>query len=205
VTNARPSRPGPATPGSRPGRPRDADTDRRIQGAALGLLHDRGPTAVTVEAVAASSGIAKTTIYRRYSDRRDLLRAALTAVIGDPGEPPVADPRGKIRWAMDLTWQQMVDVLGPGGLAAVVANTDPAFTDLFRSVLTPYTAALVALIRADVGAGLLRADLDPDAVVSLLVGAYLGELVRRGTVEEGFADRCLDLLWVAMTGDRGAG
>jgi hypothetical protein len=98
----------------------------------------------------------------------------------------------------------MADVLGAGGLAAVVGNTDPAFTDLFRRVLAPYTDGLVALIRSDVDAGLLRADLDADASVSLLVGAYLGELVRRGSVDDGFADRCLHLMWVAMTGGQAA-
>jgi AcrR family transcriptional regulator len=144
--------------------------------------------------------VAKTTIYRRYADRQDLLRSALVAVIGDPGNPPDADPREKIRWALDKTWRQMADVLGPGGLAAVIGNTDPTFTDLFRRVLAPYADALVALIQADVGAGLLLHDVDADASVSLLVGAYLGELFRRGTVGDDFADRCLHLMWVAMTG-----
>jgi AcrR family transcriptional regulator len=188
----------------RRGRPRSAETDERIRGAALRLLHDHGPGAVTVEAVAASSGVAKTTIYRRYVDRDDLLRAALAAVIGDPGDPPRADPRERIRWALDQTWHQMADVLGPGGLAAVVGDTDRRFTELFRRVLAPYTDALVTLILADVAAGQLRRDLDADATVSLFVGAYLGELVRRGAVDEAFADRCLHLMWVAMTGCRAA-
>jgi AcrR family transcriptional regulator len=204
-----PERPPAPQPGSgaaqpRSGRPREAGTDRRIHHAALTLLHDRGPAAVTVEAVAESSGVAKTTIYRRYNDRQDVLRAALTEVIGHPGEPPETDPREKIRWALDKTWHQMAEVLGPGGLAAVVGNTDPAFTDLFRKVLAPYADALVSLIRADVADGTLRDDVDADASVSLIVGAYLGELLRRGTVEDGFADRCLHLMWVAMTGGRQA-
>ena len=62
------------------------------------------------------------------------------------------------------------------------------------------------LIRSDVAAGVLRPDLDAGAMVSVLIGAYLGELVRRGRVDEGFSDRCLDLMWVAMTGgDRRGG
>ena len=40
--------------------------DERITAAALDLLRTQGPAAVTVEAVAARSGVAKTTIYRRY-------------------------------------------------------------------------------------------------------------------------------------------
>src|ERR1051325_9819002 len=44
--------------------------------ATLTLLRAKGPRSVTVEAVAARSGIAKTTIYRRHRDRRDMLSAA---------------------------------------------------------------------------------------------------------------------------------
>jgi len=197
----RPERSPASEGGRRRGRPRSSETDERIRAAALRLLHDHGPKAVTVEAVAAGSGVAKTTIYRRYTDRDDLLRSALGAVIGKPGEPPLAAPRDRIRWALEQTWHQMADVLGPGGLAAVVGNTDERFTDLFRSVLAPYTDELVALIRADITAGKLRSDLDPEVTVSLFVGAYLGELVRRGSVDEEFTERCLHVMWVAMTGD----
>ena len=118
--------------------------------------------------------MAKTTIYRRYADRQVLLRAALSSVIGDPGEPPGSDPRQKLRWALDQTWQQMAEVLGPGGLAAVVGGADPAFSDVFHQVLSPYTEALISLIRADMAAGDLRQDLDADASVSLLVGPTWG-------------------------------
>lgn len=166
------------------------------------MLREGGPAAVTVEAVAAASGAAKTTIYRRYADREAVLRAALTSAIGHPGEPVGTTPLEKIRWALDQSWHQMAEVLGRGGLSAILANSDPRFTDLFHSALSPYNEALVDLIRADMAAGRLRPDLDPDTVVSLLIGAYLGELVRRGHVDEGFSARCLELMWVAMTGGR---
>jgi hypothetical protein len=70
----------------------------------------------------------------------------------------------------------------------------------FRSVLTSCTNALVTLIRSDVAAGRLHDDLDTGAAVSLFVGGYFGELVRRGTVDEGFTERCRHLMRVAMTG-----
>ena len=58
------------------------------------------------------------------------------------------------------------------------------------------------MIRADVEAGALRADLDADACVSLMVGAYLGELVRRGAVNEMFTESYIDLMWIAMGSTR---
>jgi AcrR family transcriptional regulator len=185
------------------GRPRKEATDRAIDSAALGLLHDGGPTAVTVEAVSARSGVAKTTIYRRHADRTALLQAVLSRAIGEPQEPPEADTRAKVRWALEQAWHQMAEVLGPGGLAALIAGSDPVFTVVFRQALQPYDAALAALIERDVAAGRLRADLDADAAVSLFLGAYLGELVRRGKVDDGWLERCLDLMWTALTGSAG--
>ena len=56
---------------------RRAETEERILAAASDLLREQGPEAVNVAAVAARSGIARTTIYRRYRDRLELLQAAL--------------------------------------------------------------------------------------------------------------------------------
>ena len=187
------------TPG--PGRPRRQETDRSIREAALSLLRERGPAAVTVEAVAAESGVAKTTIYRRYADREAVLRAALGAAIGTPGEPTGTTPRERIQWALGQAWYQMAEVLGRGGLSAILQDSDPRFTDLFRSALSPYSDALVDLMRSDMAAGKLRPDLQPETVVSLFIGAYLGELVRRGRVDTGFSESVLDLMWMAMTAE----
>ncbi|GEP34218.1 hypothetical protein NSZ01_19860 [Nocardioides szechwanensis] len=148
--------------------------------------------------MAAESGVAKTTSYRRYADREAVLRAALADAIGHPDATVAATPRERAREALDQTWRQMTEVLGAGGLAAIIGDTDPRFTELFRSVLHPYRQALVDLIRADMGAGDLRPDLHPDAVASVLVGAYLGELVRRGRVDPGFSETCVDLIWAAI-------
>jgi AcrR family transcriptional regulator len=185
-------------PPSRPGRPRQADLDRRLEAAVLAVLREGGPSAVTVERVAATAGIAKTSIYRRHANRGELLTAVLTTAIGAPDLPREGSVRDKIRFALEQAWRQMADILGPGGLAAIVGNSDPEFTDLFRAALQPYDEALVTRIRDDVRAGVLRPDLDADGVVSLLLGAYLGELVRRGHVTPDWLDRSLEMIWVVM-------
>jgi AcrR family transcriptional regulator len=172
--------------------------DQRLREAVLALLREGGPGAVTMDRVAATSGVAKTTIYRRHPNRGELLTAVLSAAIGLPDVPDEGDVRDKIRFALEQAWYQMGVVLGPGGLAAIVGDSDPEFTDLFRAALQPYIANLVRRIREDVEAGLLREGLDAEGVVSLLVGAYLGELVRRGEVSPEWMDRALELLWVLM-------
>src|SRR3954449_12106103 len=106
----------PAGPPARAGRPRQADVDRRMGDAVLGLLRDGGPDAVTMENVAARAGIAKTSIYRRHANRSELLTAVLEVAIGTPEVPREGTVREKIRVALDQAWRQMADVLGPGGL-----------------------------------------------------------------------------------------
>jgi len=182
----------------RPGRPRATSVDERLHATVLALLREGGPGAVTMDRVAATSGVAKTSIYRRHRDRGQLLTAVLSTAIGLPDVPEEGDVRDKIRFALEQAWHQMGDVLGPGGLAAIVGNGDPEFTGLFRAALQPYVDLLVERIRADVEAGLLREGLDADGVVSLMVGAYLGELVLHGEVAPEWMDRALELLWVLM-------
>ena len=64
-----------------------------IAESTLHLLRTGGPRAVTVEAVAAHSGIAKTTIYRRHPNRRDMLSSALSQVASPaPLEPQTEAP-----------------------------------------------------------------------------------------------------------------
>jgi AcrR family transcriptional regulator len=196
--------PGPSeqtVPRARPGRPRQPEIDQRLGTAVLELLHEGGPAAVTVEGVAARSGVAKTSIYRRHADRGALLTAALTNAIGEPQVPREGTVREKIRFALEQAWHQMDAVLGPGGLAAIVANSDPEFTELFRAALRPYDDSLVQRIRGDSKAGRLRPGLDADGIVSLMFGAYLGEILRRGQVERDWLDRCMEMLWILMVPD----
>lgn len=172
--------------------------DQRLQEAVLRLVREGGPGAVTIDGVAAASGVAKTTIYRRHAHRGELLTVVLSAAIGVPEVPQDGTVRDKIRAALEQAWHQMGVVLGPGGLAAIVGNSDPEFTDLFRAALRPYVDVLADRIRDDVDAGLLRPGLDAAGVVSLMVGAYLGELVLRGEVDDDWLDRTLEMLWQLM-------
>lgn len=183
---------------ARPGRPRAASVDQRLHQTVLQLLREGGPSAVTVDGVTSRSGVAKTTIYRRHSNRSELLTSVLASAVSTPEVPRDGSVRDKIRFALEQVWHQMDDVLGPGGLAALVANSDPEFTDLFRAALRPHVDMLVSRMREDADAGLLRPELDADGVVSLMIGAYLGELVRHGEVEPDWLDRTIEMLWILM-------
>ena len=72
--------------------PRKERSRRRALAAAAELLLARGLASLTVEAIAARSGVAKTTIYRHWPTRRDLVEAAFWRVAPPPAEPARGGP-----------------------------------------------------------------------------------------------------------------
>lgn len=67
-----------ATP--RVGRPRSTAADDAIRDATLAVFADRGFDGLAVEAVAERAGVAKSTLYRRFPCKLDLVRHALASV-----------------------------------------------------------------------------------------------------------------------------
>lgn len=187
------------TGGGRRGRPRLVDTDRRILDAAKALLRAHGPAAVNIDAVAAASGVARTTIYRRYRSRDELVVALLSEVVATGVPAPALPLREKLHWFLEHVLLVLEEGIGRGGTAAVLTDSDPAFTEALRSQLADRLRALEAVMAGDVEAGRLRADVEPDAVVGMLVGAYLGELLRYGEPRPGWADRTVALLGPALS------
>lgn len=183
------------------GRPRSAATDERIVTATLEIVREQGPEAVNVAAVAARSGIARTTIYRRYRDRGELLEAALTPVT-QQGEPPEAmSVRDKFAWVLTRTQEVLAGSIGLGGVAAVLADTDPDFSAALRGALHAALAPIDDLIRDDVASGRLAEHVDPDLVVNLILGAFLAERVRYPVPRPDWLERTADLLATSLGGD----
>tara|TARA_R110002020_G_scaffold65413_18_gene172826 strand:+ start:2623 stop:3228 length:606 start_codon:yes stop_codon:yes gene_type:complete len=62
------------------GRPRDPELDRSILFATLEVLGEVGYDRLTIEGVAARSGVAKASIYRRWPGKHELILGAIRAV-----------------------------------------------------------------------------------------------------------------------------
>jgi AcrR family transcriptional regulator len=181
------------------GRPRRAETDERIRTAALELLRASGPGAVNIDAVSARSGVARTTIYRRYGSREELMAALLDQLV-DVGVPAPSLPvREKLHWLLGSIHDVLEHGIGRGGTAAVLTDSDPEFTDALRARMAEQLRVLGQAMADDVGAGKLSPRVDPDTLVGLLFGAYLDELLRYGDARPGWADRTVALLAPAVT------
>lgn len=120
------------------GRPRKASADREILDATLELLRERGYRDFTVDVISERTGIAKTTIYRRWPTKGVLVAAA----IGPPPPDLSAD-------AIVADTERVLDLLRG-------ADT----LDVLQSVVAPRRAALAQVVgedEADVRMGRLLA------------------------------------------------
>ena len=170
-----------------------------IRRAALELLRAAGPTAVSIDAVAARSGAARTTLYRRFRSREELLAAVLDELVGAELPAPTLPIEQKIAWMLQRVVTLLDEGIGRGGIAAVLLDSDPAFTSALRDRLAHRLAAVQQAVAADVATGRMAPTVDADTLVGLLFGAYLSELLRNGAPRPGWADRTTDLLAAAVT------
>ncbi len=169
-----------ATSTGRRGRPRDARIDRAITTAALEIIAEAGFEGFTVEDVAQRAEVAKTSVYRRFPTRNDLVVGVLERLNDDlPPVPPPGPVRGRLIEALEAVRRRTsASVRGRILMhAAAQGSCDPELADLVQSrVLAPRRALLRSIIADGVEAGELREGIDPDAVVPVLVGPmlYLG-------------------------------
>lgn len=181
-----------------PGRPRSERADKAIIEATLAILAEEGGVAgVCIEAVAARAGVGKTTIYRRWPNKDALIIDALAA-LKEPFPEPAGDSVRADLIAMaqtfmtDKTDRKRLDcywsVLGS-------AERHPELIDRFnREVLEPRREAMREILRRGITTGELRADLDVEVTVWLILGA-IGQRSRAagiGPIPGDFAERVLD-------------
>ena len=166
--------------------PRAERSKKAILDATRELLADEGDVgSLTVEAVAARSGVAKTTIYRRWRDKWEL---ALDAVMIDllprfANPDDVGDTRKELITFVDsVTKLWASPPYGPAmqGLVSEIA-TEPELARVYREqVVEPRREQLRPVIERGIARGDLRPGTDLRLVHELLVGPILYRLLLSG-------------------------
>lgn len=171
----------------------------RILDAALDLMRERGSVAVNIEAVAETTGVAKTTIYRRYRNRSELLTAAVARAMETPVIIPENLPTYEtFTWLLHEARTMIEDVVGRGTIASILLQDDPEFSTLLRDLTRNRARALSVLVDERIATGDLKPGLDGRLVATLLLGAVLGQLVRGADMDDDWADQVLSVLWPAL-------
>jgi AcrR family transcriptional regulator len=153
------------------GRPRSEQADQAILDATLRMLGTHGVAGTTIEGVAANAGVGKTTIYRRWPTKTDLILAAISNIV-PPGDPPDTGTMAGDMAALAETQRQRLAGSGLSGIVPrVLAESmgDPELhQDFVERVVGPFRDMLRLFIQRGIDRGELRPDLEVEPLVDLL-------------------------------------
>jgi AcrR family transcriptional regulator len=181
-----------------PGRPRSPEAHRAILEAAIDLFVEHGYEAMSMEGIAARAGVGKTTIYRRWPSKEDLLVDAIDELIFEAEPPDTGSVREDL--VQMVTTVQAIFTSQRAGqvfprMAGEVAAASPLGRAYLQRVIEPRFAFLQVMIARGIDRGELPADADPHLIRALLIGPVilwklLGRLKRQEARQR--AERIVD-------------
>ncbi len=194
-------------PVRKPGRPRSEDCDRAILDSAIALLLERGFAEVTIESIAARAGVGKTTVYRRWPSKADLIvHAFFETVTPNVHFQDSGDIRADFRRQMRLVVRELA---GPNGrvLATLLAymQIDAGLGEVFRTrwLAVRRAEGRLAILRG-IERGVLPSDTDPDFVLDALYSPlHFRLLAGHGPLSTVFSDGLVELVFDGL-GDPGS-
>ncbi len=157
--------------------PRIARSTPRIRQAALDELAERGWGGFGIESVARRAGVAKSTVYRHWRGKLDLVADALEELVVQPPARPEAPlpARARIEELMGHLVGGMRDSTLSRCLPALIeaAEHDPGVRRLHHGFNERRRQAVVDAVRQGVEEGELAPTLDPRHAALALAGAVI--------------------------------
>ncbi|MBV9848033.1 MAG: TetR/AcrR family transcriptional regulator [Kutzneria sp.] len=159
----------------RGGRKRSEAAHAAVLAAALQLLEETGYRAISIEGISERSGVAKSTIYRWWSSKAELVMEAYTHIVTRRApEPDTGTVEGDLTALLANVYRvarypQRVRALQ--GLMAE-AQLDPAFRAPFRRWVESRRAVAATILTHGIERGELPADIDLMHAIDLFFGPF---------------------------------
>lgn len=176
--------------------PRVTRSREAVITAARELLVEGGPSAVTVDAVVARSGVAKSTIYRHWESRDDLLVGVMQACAPNVPTPPAelgfadavrAMVRGVGAMFNDGDWARMLPAL------MMLKHHEDGLAHLEEELHAEQLAVLEDLRQRGIREGLVPPETVADEIAAQLIGPLFFALITESiAIDEAFCDRVVD-------------
>ena len=188
--------------------PRQARTRARVYAAALDVLRRQGIGATTFDAIARQAGVARSTLYRNWASRDDLLIDAIeeqapipVTVSGEPAPAQLEAALQEIAAALSASsWGSIM----PAALAATDAS--PALAAGYRAFMASLRAAFTAIIADGKKTGELPRALDEeDFIDALLAPLFFRRLIRKLPADPAWIGHHLQHTLGAYRASPGAG
>jgi AcrR family transcriptional regulator len=155
-----------------------------------------GYTALRVEDVAARSGVNKTSIYRRWPSKVDLVAAALLNHARNYEAPDTGSLRDDLLEMGRRMAQKVQTPLGRGLIRMMqMERGEPELDSVIRNLRSEHICARAGVIERAVARGELPADTDPTLVAELVGAPISSRLLYTGVpVDEPFLESVVDMV-----------
>jgi AcrR family transcriptional regulator len=176
------------------GRPLDASRDVALRTAALELLAEIGYDRLTIDAVAARAHASKTTIYRRWSGKAELIVDALNCLKDSRPVPDTGTLRGDLEAIAHVSaaTANRFDAQLMIGLITALARDAELRRVVRVGLIDPGHSDLKEVFARAVARGEISDDRDIDLLVSLFPALMIHHLLTSGEIPEArFAEKVM--------------
>lgn len=181
----------------RPGARKDPEADRLILETTHRLLREEGYDRLTIDAVAREAGVARTTVYRRYKDKADLVSAAIETLRTPVKRAATGDARRDLIAHLDSVRRNYGVSLA--GTLLMEEPYNPRLLELFRErMVTPQRRIVAETIQEGIDRGQIRPDVNVEGVLDLLLGAFFAAVFASGRPGPDWPEAIVDALWPAL-------
>ncbi len=168
------------------GRPRDPAADEAILRAALELFVEHGVEGASFEQIARRAGVARTTVYRRWSSREDLLAQAMEVAREAPERSLTAAARVPLKRMADELINAFSEMATRRGYLRTVAKLVGSVPDspklmsvYWNTYVIPRRRMVAEIIGRARARGAIAKDADAETLLDMIGGAIMYHLLIR--------------------------
>ncbi len=172
--------------------------DSKIMQATLSIVISAGIGAVTIEEVSRRSGVAKTTIYRRYKNADDLLQRAKLEIAGLPDFSDLETSRNGLLTMLQRIQNCFDSELGLKAVGVVLSSDNDSLRSMADQVIQPAEQRFSAFISRGMANGIFHTGLDLHFLFSTVLGSMLTYKALYGNTETVWAEYMAEFLWQGM-------
>ncbi len=163
-----------------PGRPRSAKSHQAILKATLELLGEVGFESMSIEAISTRAGVGKTTIYRRYNSKEELVADAIESIRQDVVIPDTGNLESDLDELIENAAQITFTPLGRQSVAMIIssASSNSEFAQIYwKKYLQPRREAFSVVIERAKIRKEIQTNIDSNLVFDSMSGIMLYALI----------------------------
>ncbi len=176
-------------------------TDSKIMRATLEIIIAQGIGAVNIESVARRSGVAKTTIYRRYANTDDLIRHLTLTVAPSLDFSALEPSRESLRTVLRRIIDCFDEEFELKAIGVVLSSENAHLRNIANSVIEPAAERFYDFLRRGMAIGAFRDGLDAPFLFQTVLGsmlAYKALGTSSAVPHADWAGNMTGLLWASI-------